>query len=490
MTDNPNLGYYKASRGSLSGFDKANLPTGNPNIVADGWSIEQLRAFLLNQSDVNFPSNEWILRIEQMIVDHENDFNNPHHTTLSQIAGDLTAAVLGGIIPGTVPNTAPFYSFDAAASLPLGSIFPATFTPTNLYRRTNGGWFSDVAGDTDPIGTDYVTGRPGVPLFPDMVNNVPSGWATLSGTNYNTTLVASTDTTLSYPQTFQDVNETAVTAPFGIDIPMNQSLQVAYTTTFLIKPTDVGGKLRIYTPDNPTNYMEVSLADGSAVYYADALIGDVIQYSDGVLRISVGFISSSSVAANKLRLIHLNDGQTGDGTRVGSLYRHLFSIGSPQCTGSLLNHPMVKNSANPATVSNLVLDLSVPGTPATLGSFMVTFSMYVQPMLDLAPVTQPTVLSFGDLVITRTQSTFVVTVASTVVFTSDILPGLNVLTLSYSPTKLIFKDLANDRQTVIGSYAPINTTNVYFGKFGGYLHHVAFYPQADNALTVEYLTNG
>jgi len=490
MTDNPNLGYYQSSQGSLTGFDAANIPTNNPNIAVTGWSIEELRRFLLNQSDINFPSNEWILRVEQMIRDHENDFNNPHQTTLDQIVGDFVRQILGNITPGTIPDVSPFYSFDAITSLPLGTIFPATFTTNNLYRQTAGGWLVDPATESEIIGTDYISNRPGLPLFSGMTNITPVAWATTAGVTHNTTLSDMDDLTVSYPFTFKEVQETPVIGQFGVDIPMTQDLQVAYTTSFFVIPSALGGKIRIFQPNDPSNYIEVNLEDGNAAYFSDVMAGSTVRYVNGAIRVSVSFTSLVPTPDNKLRLIHINDGQSGDGTRQGSLGRHLFSIGQPQTTRAALNQPVMKNLATASSTSTFVPNFSKVSAPASLDNVIITMGLNLYPSLPLAPVIDPTIMSFGPLVISRDQKTIRVSVSGNPVFTSDILEGLNVITLSYSPTKLIFKDLANDRQSITGVYPVLPTTNVSFGPFGGYLHYVHFYAQADNNAVVEYLNNG
>jgi hypothetical protein len=95
----------------------------------------------------------------------------------------------------------------------------------------------------------------------------------------------------------------------------------------------------------------------------------------------------------------------------------------------------------------------------------------------------------GDLVISRNQTEVTVAVAGDILFTSDILDGLNVFSLSYSATSLSFKDILSDKKTETGSFPTISTEDVRFGPFGGYLIQAAFYNQVDNTQVLEYLTN-
>lgn len=490
MSDNPNSGYYQSGIGSLTGFDQLNLPTGNPKLATVGMSLEELRRFLLNQSGVNFPSNEWLLDIEQRILDHLADFNNPHRTTLDQIVGSFTPQVLGNIAAGTVPDTIPFFSYDALLGIPLGDIFPATYTANNLYRQTPGGWLTDIALEDHVIGTDYVTNRPGLPLFSAMTNITPITWATDTETRLNTTLSEDSDETINYPFDFYGVRETPVSGVFGVDIPMTQDLQVTYTTTFFIRPSSVGGKVRIFQPGDSTNYFEVNLDTGVATFFTDTMIGATVRNIDGIIRVSASFTSLLPTADNRLRVVHINEGASGDGTRVGSNGRHIFSIAHPQTTLVTLNQPVMVDLEQPSSTSLFVPTLSKLNVPATISNIIITMKLNLHPQIPLTTVVDPTIMTFGNLVITRDQTTVRVSLGGSPLFTSDLLDGLNSFTISYSPTKIIFKDLALDRQVVTGTYAPLETSGVSFGPFGGYLCSCAFYAQADDQKVVEYLNNG
>lgn len=490
MTDNPVAGYFRNSLGSITGFDQANLPSTNPNLAQVGWSVEQLRAYLENQSDVNFPSADWIQRVEQMILDHQTNTDNPHQTTLAQIAGDIIAQVLGGVTPGTVPSTTPFYAFDATAGLPLGTIFPATYDSQNIYRRTEGGWFVNVDDELEKPGSDTTVGDVGIPLFSTMTSITPPNWHVQAGVSLNTTIADATDTSLNYPFVFKAISETPVVKQFGIDIPMVQNLQVNYSTCFLITPAVAGGLVRIFQPSDTTNYLEVNLEDGSVLFYSDTMIGTTVRYPDGVIRVAVGFTSSSVVTDNKLRLVHLDPNQTGDGTRQGSLGREVFSIAHPQTTTASIDQPFVADLLNQGSCPTFTSDLTTVGAPATMDRFIITMGLTLRPMLPLMPIQDPTILTFGNLVISRDQTKITVSSNGSLVFTTDLLEGENKISLSYSPTELIFKDLLNDRQSVTGVFAPLPTDEVTFGPCGGYLQYFALYPQSDEEQVLEFLTNG
>lgn len=490
MSDNPNLGYYGPSSGSITGIEAFNVPRDNPNIADTGWSIEQLRRYLENQSDVNFPSSQWLQEIEQRIQNHINDLDNPHQTTLNQIVSDIVAQIIGSVVPGTPPSVSPFYSFDAVSNLPLGTVIPASYNTQNLYRRTETGDIINAQTEQDKFGTDTTGGVVGIPLYSNIVNITPANWNTLPATPLNTTLAVNNDSLVVYPFTFRDVEETPALAQFGINIPMTQNLQTAYTTCFYIRPSAAGGSVKICQPSDTANYILVNLEDGVASFFTDTMGGTSVRYPDGTIRISITFTSSASLPDDALCVIHLNPNQPGSGIRQGSLGRKLFSIAEPQTTRATLNFPTLVDEAQSGTCPLLQLNMGSLGVPAAVSSVLFTFSIDIHPTPQITPIIDATILTFDELVISRDQTRVVLAVAGNILFTSDILDGLNTFSVSYSNNKIIFKDIASVRQEVLGTFPTLSTASVSFGPFGGYLLNAAFYNQTDDTSVLEYLSNG
>lgn len=490
MSDNPNAGYYQSGKGSLTGFDQIDIPTSSPDLYKIGWSVESIRNFLLNQSGANFISPEALELISQRIRAHLDDFDNPHRTTLDQIVGDFTKELLGAIMPGTVPQNPPFFAYKASLSLPLGDIVPVTYTSNNLYRRTAGGWFIEVDDEEDQFGTDHTTGKAGVPLYSSMINITPTTWHSDVSTRLNSTITQSTDETIQYPFSFYDVKETPVTGMFGIDIPMTQDLQVYYTAGFFVRPSSVGGSIKVYQPGDSANYAIIDLLTGDVDFTGDELSGACHKYNDGVLYVSLSFTSLLPTSDDKLRVVHINTGSSGDGTRTGSNGRHIFSVAHPQTTTGNINQPIMVDLDNTSSSPTFSLNTTRLQLPATLNRFIVSMTLDLWPKSPTATVVDSTILTFGNLVITRDQTTVRVSVSGNTLFTSTILEGLNKFTLSYSPTKIILKDLANDRATSVGTYPAISTQTLTFGPFGGYLRDFSLYGDDDNDQVVEYLNNG
>jgi hypothetical protein len=404
--------------------------------------------------------------------------------------GDIITQIIGSVVPGTPPRTIPFYSFDTVAGLPLGTVLPASYQTMNLYRRTQTGVLVNAQTEQDTFGLDTTGGIPGIPLFSNMTNITPSNWDTLPETLLNTTLSNNSDSLVSYPFIFKDVNETPATAVFGIDIPMNQSLQQTYTTCFYIKPTTVGGIIRIYQPSDISNYIEVNLVDGVSSFFTDSMGGTSVKYPDGVIRVSVTFTSSSVLADDALRIVHLNPSQTGNGTRSGSLGRKIFTIAHPQTTQSTLNSPSLVNLSQSGSCPVLNLNMDNTQIPEEMSSVLFTISMDLHPTPQITSITDPTIMTFDSLVISRDQTRISIAVEGNILFTSDILDGTNNLTISYSNSKIIFKDIFNERQVSEGNFPTLSTQDITFGPFGGYLNYAAFYNEVDEFSVVEYLTNG
>jgi hypothetical protein len=128
--------------------------------------------------------------------------------------------------------------------------------------------------------------------------------------------------------------------------------------------------------------------------------------------------------------------------------------------------------------------------PETLDSVMMVFSIDIHPTPQISAISDPTILTFDSLVISRDQTKVYVSVEGDILFTSDILNGINTFSISYSNAKIIFKDLFGERQVSQGDYPALATENVTFGPFGGYLLNASFYNEVDNLSVVEYLTNG
>lgn len=481
--------YYQSSLGSISGFNQTNLPSDSFNLTRVGWSIDQLQQFLLNISDVNFPTDDWVRKVDELITSHITDYNNPHHVTLDQIISDFTRDVLNNIVAGTPPNIPPFFAYDAICPLPLNEVYPAAYSYSNLYTMNEGGVLQNRTQDSELLGTDQVTGVAGLPLFLSFTNSVPANWATRPSTPLNTTITLRPSTNLFYPFGFYAVSENTGNGPFGINLPFTSNLNQVYTVSFFLLPTIVGGSIVINQQGNIADTATIDLLNHTVTTSSDAIMAQIYSYASGVIRVTASFTASVNSTTNNVIITHLNPEATTT-SRSGQANRQIFSIGNPTVAPTSINHPIILNAAAPALTSDLTLSLAAVSAPASFNELMITLTFDLYPTLDSDTTIFGKLLSFGSLSIQRDQTHLYVYKGSNKIFTSKILEGLNIVSLSYSSTKIIFKDLASPRQTVTGSFSPLATNSVYLGKCNGYLRSLAFYAAQDNNQCVEFLTNG
>lgn len=488
MSDNPNAKYFQSGLGSIAGFlDSTSNPDG-VDIVRTGWSLDQLKQFLLNEGDLNFPPEDWVRLVNELITDHLNDFDNPHNVTLNQIVSDLVKEVLGSVTPGTAPAVAPLFAYDATAPLPLGDIFPMTYSSTNLYRMTEGGIFTNPASENQVIGVDTVTNKAGIPLFGNLTNIVTPNWYQQPNLLVNTQLTDIPHPSITYPFHFYQVTETNSTGDFGIDLPIQAVGSTGYTASFFILPSINNGSLVIGQPTDSDNVMTVKLSDGSYTLSSNQIVGETFVYPSGIVRISFGFITSP-YPDNAVRILHQDDTDTGT-LRKGTATRPLFSMIHPMVTTSTLNQPVLVNPTLSASASPLVAQLTPAGVPPVLNNFTLSLTLNLYPKPLHAKVYDTNVVTMGQFSVTRDQTRLYVNLAGIPIYSSVILTGTNVLTISYSPTKLICKDLANVRKEYAGAYPPVASSIATLGPCGGYLNNLALYGVSDTDHSVEFLTNG
>jgi hypothetical protein len=488
MSSNVNSAYYRKSGGTISGFGAMVPDTGAPDLLKVGTSVEELMEFLSNRRGVNFPSNEYVRQVQEALDAHLADHSNPHHTTLDQIVGGGADAIFGAIVPGTVPQNPPFYGFDASLGLPLGVFVPAAVSMANIYRQSAGGVLIDIATETDIVGTDYGTNAAGIPLYSMLESVTSDTWYTDPVLGLNTQVTEYVDPSLRYPFSFYQVNETPVTAFFGINIPTLQDPNAGYALTFYVIPI-VDGSLRVYLPSNANDYADIDLADGTVTVVSSTMSCVAHRYASGVLRISVGFVSDIASPDTHVRVVHIEHGSSAP-TRSGAAGRAIFLIGHPQTTISALDPPAIVNAASPATMSGMTLYLQSTGAGATITDFTVTIGITIYPGGQNSTIVDSTIFTMGPLLLLRDQSTVTLSYEGSPLFTSDILEGFNEFTISYSPSKIIYKDMATDRRVSDGNFAALPTASVIVGPMGGYLRHIYFYNQFDDAQLTEYLTNG
>lgn len=488
MTYDPNTNYFKPSMGSLTGFDAVTLPS-DTQFPKFGWSIEQLRSLLLNENEMFFPSKEWVMQVEEALKDHITNFDNPHNLTLDQITSNFIEDILANVSKGTPPSIAPFYAFDAETELPIGDIFPATYSNTNMYRLSSVGKMINPSDESLRPYSDYRNTLGALPLFSSVTNLVSDTWFSNGSTPINTILVENDPASGEYTvASTYDVTETDNQGIFGIAIPFTQSPNVSYTCSFIVLPWVIGGILRIYQPSDPTKYAIVSLTNGEYYIPNAGVTCETFVYASGAIGISFGFTALSPTTDNKVNVVFSNEGDTSY-SRIGQYGRKMFSISRPSASTAGLNQPILIDTTIPATTSTFVIDSTKVPMPSTMTNVLIGLNLIVYPLMTLSPLVDTSVMTFGALTITRDRTTFYISVSGNTIGQLPIRAGLNTLAISYSPTTIIIKDRISNRQTFSGTYPALNTSSITINRFGGYLASHVMYASSDSDLAVEFLTN-
>lgn len=488
MTDAINQGYYQPSQGSLTGFTDIDLPQGNPVLSRVGWSLDQLYDFLTNQSDINFPTEDFVRWVDEQINTHINNFNNPHRVTLDQIIGDVIQDILSNVTPGTIPELPPFFSYEGECPLPLGDIYPATYTYQNLYRMSSGGLLIDPSTEDVTLGVDYLTNRGGIPLFSSLTNLIANDWATNNNYRINTQISNTPLPTLNYPFPFYLVSETNLTGNFGVYIPYNRQTNLDYTLSFFLLPTIEGGTIVIRQENAPTETMEIDLKSKKFTLLSPNLLGDIFVYASGVMRVSLTFKATSSQQSYVLQILHRNENETAL-SRVGQEERALFYYANPIVSTNFINQPVLIDNSQSLTTSPLTFDLSRVNIPNQLSDLVLTLSLNLYPSLNNKTIDDSLIVQFGAITLERDANNVYLKLNGTVLTQTPILAGLNVFSISYAPTLIQFKSLNTQKQQFPGAYNTLSTSTFKAGPCAGYLYNLALYALSDTNQILEHLTN-
>jgi hypothetical protein len=357
-----------------------------------------------------------------------------------------------------------------------------------MLRMTEGSVFVAADDEINEMGVDCTTTKGGIPLFGPITNLVAPDWKSRFTAVLNTTITDSVRPLGNFPFSSYTVTEAAAYGEFAIGIASDREVGKSYTFTAFLRQTIVGGSVRITQMNNEANYMTVNLRDGSCTFTGTGIIGTAFVYPSGIIRVAFGFTTVSSMNPNLVKLTHIDDGASTP-ARNGT-NRALFTIARPMISTSFLNHPTLEDEYTTGSTSVLTLALERIPAALALSDVMIAMSINMYPALPNQAVNDTTILSFGTLSITRADAILSVKNGNTVLFQQPILPGLNNLALSYSPTEIIFKSGISPRKVLTGAFPALLTQTVTVGRCGGYLRQMAMYAASDKAKAIEYLANG
>jgi hypothetical protein len=487
MVDNSNDVFFSGSLGSISGFTKSADPT-DSGIIAAGWSLGELLEFFTNKRDVNFPNDDFVRRVNELIKTHTDDFNNPHNVTLEQVAHNFVTQIIGSVTSGSAPKMPPFFSYDSTCPLPLNDIFPATYSNANMYRMSDAGTYIDASSEVYVLGVDHVTNKPGLPLFPPFANTVPDNWYVAGGIPRSTIIQSAINPTPGFPFVLHMLSETEAMGSFGVTIPTPYPTDSIATFTFFAKTILTGGSILISQVSSPDDVLTVNLTDGTFEVSSDEIVAETFVYPSGIIRVSFTYKVKSG-NATAVQVLHRNESELST-DREGSFGRQLFLFANPTSVLAPINHPILINRSLPAATTVFNAKIGEFVSEQSLDRLMITLNLNLYPMLEGAISTEALIVSFGSVSVTRSFNRINFKLTGVTIFSSLILPGSNVVTISYAPDRVIFKDFESDRKEVPGAFPPIPVTSLTIGQFSGYLQDIALYAASDEDRCVEFLTNG
>lgn len=124
-TDNSNqltqsVPYRPGTSGTISGFGSVKTNNGD-NLGEVNYSVNQLMDAIRNinnKLNTNFGPSE----LQKILESHLSDHSNPHRDNFSQLGFNVARDLIGSILPGSVPNTAPVYSIDPLSVIPNNNL--------------------------------------------------------------------------------------------------------------------------------------------------------------------------------------------------------------------------------------------------------------------------------------------------------------------------------------------------------------------------------
>ncbi len=471
--------------GSITGFDQFLKSDGSSDLILTGWSIDQLMAYLKNPD--NIPPRDWIIAVENDLEEHLNDTNNPHQTTVDQVATSFVEQILGALVPGTVPDVSPFYSFKADLELPMGDLFPSTVSSTNVYRLKNNGIYTLTTSDSDYIGTDYVSGKAGIPLYKSFTNLVPIGWNENAGTIQNTFLTVNSLPQDFTPGVFYRVSETNTTGVFGININAPLQDATSYTMSVFVKTAGIEGTLKINQIDDPSKFALVSLDTGECVASDSSVQVFTNVYRNNVIRISFSFTTLEDSAGSVSMTFYEKNGTITN--RVGVYGRDIFNVSYPLICNTPPRFPIPGAITVPTISEKFLLSLDRIITSEIISRFTVNMEIIVDPLTVPTLGTNVYVLVMDPFRITRTATSFQIRVNNTVIYTVPIVSGINRFSVSYTNDEIVLKFMDNDSISITGVFPSVIVDNWYCGPFGGYLLGMEIYATSENNDLLGFLNN-
>lgn len=487
-TDTPPI--RQGAGGSLSGFDVI-TKFSDPTLSETDFSIDELLAYLKTFDAQWGP--ERLRTLQQMIINHTRNFNNPHKDTLAMLAdGDLDS-LMQTFMPGTVPNLFPLVAFEAGFDLssPFLPISVNRACELNVIDRQG---FLKYVG-VNNIEVDWSNGYPVLPCWPAVQQYIDDVDLTSSSSFSftNTSVSYGSDTgiapTMFSSQTY--ISENDRQGQFGFEYAAAYTAHNEYTYSFFMFPHLSLGTLCIKTPAGNI-YVDISTQN----ILSDASVKAHVQtFPNGWWRVGCQYIAQNDNEILTVRyypysFTDINDANASNLNYKGTNGRIISSICCPQITDGPGMAPFIQGSSLAATT------LTFPGydeaMPTTTG--MLTLSAKLISSLT-SGVSYPVMSAGTGIVLNETNETLTGTLATTdpaTSFTSPISPldDLTTFVMSYSESKLITKTNRTPKvvTNLLNTTPLANVSTITVGPFPGGVCAFSLYAIDDDLDAVSFLT--
>ena len=477
---------FPRTKGALSGFDSVVTTSDPTDLSVSGYSANEIMLAIRNLQETGLPNDA--SNAISALIKHIADFNNPHEDDLQAFIDNYITEILRRIVPGTVPDAYPIWSFNPDLEL-AQVLLGCTCTRASTMRvMTKSGRYTTVAENT--LATDWSTGTALVPCFSDYA---------LTNTVYfpDTTSTSDTVTLTSLTVSTKDLSATKIKLPDGTSVihpivasgdTTVPSVSVKYNTN---QNTDYTVSFISYlTIDSTSNVVQFTIPEISA---------DVVTVTFSAQN---NFVCNTVGAITAGYQILLNGsvrwfccGRTGTKSTITPTWSFPYATGTSMSGKTLLSIDVIQctNTTRPAPIllvgeTMAAQTLSFALTSPAVSHFMMNVN-YLSPWLTTTAVATTTAMvTTADFTISVSPTGFS-TLSQTKTLSS--LQYLSTLNVSVNDTTLILGVSGTKPSTYqTTQLTTTEDTPIVVNAFNGYLVDMSYYDVADRLNATEFLVNG
>lgn len=498
-SDDPISTYRQATSGSISGFSSVTT-VDDPTLAESNSSAATIAARIAQLVLQNIPLH--VRTLLQEVRDHENDFDNPHRDTLSNISGGDISGLFKQLVAGTAPKQAPVIAMRAGLDLesPFSSV--TCNRASELIIVDEQGFLESISENT--IKADWSTSTPIYPCWP-AVNQLIDIIDIPSSTDFVTL-------GLAYTYTYNtgivpDIFSTQITLT-ETDSP-GQHAVTYYKDGLLTVGKDYSFNIFIYPGDYTygTLYLEfndkhlfISVSDTNSYMFSDGSMGTVVTLPNGWLRVSLSIVAAETYASvvlgydpNSYTTLADAEASVHNGAQdyAGTVGKNICSVVIPQLVDTAGLPPVIQSGSLAATT------LTYPGfqkaLPLTALMLKTSATCYhaLSDTTSYTVVSVPNVYAFTQGATSSTHTIEGHTTPTT--FTGTISDGVPTASaISYDLTRVSYCSTQDSRQDITDftNNPPTDLpkiSSVTFGPFRGGITGFDQYAISDDAAALDLL---